>query len=166
MKRFFPDVRLIVISTLIISVISILAYPSTRLSLGGGTGIGYPEIVSYNVKLFGELSMGEFYGIDARVRSSLELMSFLGTLLVPFDSTAVAQFDLGVDTYVGAGIGLVFLRSKFGTKITPTIHGLLGVKYPLWSRNSIIFGQIKGKTFPGTGGAIQLEVGFMQFILI
>ena len=126
-------------------------YPSLRYGLG--MGITIPDLIS-SFKGLAELSLPFL-----TLRTSLDVSSLFGVLILSIDETAIVQFGRRLRPYLGVGVGLSVVKSAFGTTANPTANGVAGFEMRLGG--STLFAQLKVRTFAERGLTYNFDLGMI-----
>lgn len=128
-----------------------IAHADPAFRLGSGTGIVFPDMF-HAFKVLGELSLTDLISL----RTTLEFSSLFGVFILPLDEIVIFQFGQEPEFYLGVGIGLLMMRSAFGTTTHLSYSGVGGIEFA--SASLSLFTQLKFRS-SGERVTYQLDMG-------
>ena len=139
-----------------------------ELDLGLGTGLSYPEVVSFNSRFLADISLRQssnprFIGI---IRPEVAPSSFLGISVTSIELSLIGEYNTDrINPYLGIGGGIILTNTSVGSDSSSLFHGLGGVK--LIGKGEVLpkpldfFAQGKLRSHPTEDYQFVLEFGFL-----
>lgn len=145
-----------------------------QLGLGLGTGVSYPDVTSFNLRVFGEMQLGKLLPMSLPsplnspfIQAEAEAASLFGIRLISTDFSLLLPVEVPNfgQVYFGGGGGLFIYQSSFGQASKVTYHGLMGIRTNIAAENLSLFiqGKIKNSPLPGSSMLTTVDLGALYY---